>query len=48
MCFDMVNNLPETNAIQNGMRKVSGGMIMDAEKVGHSEDVVPTSRPTSA
>ena len=39
MCFDMVNNLPETNAIQNGMRKVSGGMIMDAEKVGHSEDV---------
>ena len=39
MCFDMVNNLPETNAIQNGMRKVSGGMIMDAEKAGHSEDV---------
>ena len=35
----MVNNLPETNAIQNGMRKVSGGMIMDAEKAGHSEDV---------
>lgn len=39
MCFDMVNNLPETNAIQNGMRKLSGGMIMDAEKAGHSEDV---------
>jgi len=39
MCFDMVNNLPETNAIQKGMRKVSGGMIMDAEKAGHSEDV---------
>ena len=39
MCFDMANNLPETNAIQNGMRKVSGGMIMDAEKAGHSEDV---------
>jgi len=39
MCFDMVNNLPETNAIQNGMRKQSGGMIMDAEKAGHSEDV---------
>ncbi|HPE03114.1 MAG TPA: benzoyl-CoA reductase subunit B [Thauera sp.] len=39
MRFDMVNNLPETNAIQKGMRKVSGGMIMDAEKAGHSEDV---------
>ena len=39
MCFDMVNNLPEINAIQNGMRKQSGGMIMDAEKSGHSEDV---------
>jgi benzoyl-CoA reductase subunit B len=39
MCFDMLNNLPEINAIQNGMRKKSGGMIMDAEKSGHSEDV---------
>ncbi|MGL1832149.1 benzoyl-CoA reductase subunit B [Rhodocyclaceae bacterium SMB388] len=39
MCFDMVNNLPETNAIQNGLRKQSGAMIMDAEKAGHSEDV---------
>ncbi len=39
MCFDMVNNLPETNAIQNGLRKQSGAMIMDAEKSGHSEDV---------
>jgi len=39
MCFDMLNNLPEINAIQNGMRKKSGGMIMDAEKMGHSEDV---------
>ena len=29
-CFDMVNNLPETNAIQNGLRKKSGMMIMDA------------------
>jgi benzoyl-CoA reductase subunit B len=38
-CFGMVNNLPETNAIQNGMRKKSGMMIMDAEKRGHSEDV---------
>jgi hypothetical protein len=51
MCFDMLNNLPEINAIQNGMRKQSGKLIMDAEKMGHSEDVctsAPTSRPTSA
>jgi benzoyl-CoA reductase subunit B len=39
MCFDMLNNLPEINAIQNGMRKKSGGLIMEAEKMGHSEDV---------
>jgi len=39
MCFDMLNNLPEINAIQNGMRKKSGSLIMDAEKQGHSEDV---------
>ncbi len=38
-CFDMLNNLPEINAINNGMRKKSGGMILDAEKHGHSEDV---------
>ncbi len=39
MCFDMANNLPEINAIQMGMRKKSGGLIMEAEKRGHSEDV---------
>jgi benzoyl-CoA reductase subunit B len=39
MCFDMVNNLPEINAIQNGMKQKSRGMIMEAEKMGHSEDV---------
>ena len=39
MCFDMVNNLPEINAIQNGMRKKSGPLIQEAEKRGHSEDV---------
>jgi benzoyl-CoA reductase subunit B len=39
MCFDMLNNLPEINAIQNGMRKISGDYIMEAEKRGHSEDV---------
>ena len=37
MCFDMVNNLPETNAIQNGMRKVSGdaaeGLVLRTEFV---------------
>jgi benzoyl-CoA reductase subunit B len=39
MCFDMLNNLPEINAINNGMRKTSGAMVMQAEKLGHSEDV---------
>ena len=39
MCFDMVNNLPEVNAIQNGLRRSSGGYVMEAEKLGHSEDV---------
>lgn len=39
MCFGIVNNLPEINAIQNGMRKLSGSYIMEAEKSGHSEDV---------
>jgi len=38
-CFGMLNNLPEINAINNGMRKKSGAMIMDAERSGHSEDV---------
>ena len=39
MCFDMVNNLPEINAIQNGMRKKSGAYVQEAEKRGQSEDV---------
>ncbi|HZD52449.1 MAG TPA: benzoyl-CoA reductase subunit B [Woeseiaceae bacterium] len=39
MCFDMLNNLPEINAINNGMRRKSGMMVMQAEKMGHSEDV---------
>jgi benzoyl-CoA reductase subunit B len=39
MCFDMVNNLPEVNAIQNGLRRTSGAYVMEAEKHGHSEDV---------
>ncbi len=39
MCFDMANNLPEINALSNAMRKQTGAMISDAEKMGHSEDV---------
>jgi benzoyl-CoA reductase subunit B len=39
MCFDLLNNLPEINAIQNGMRKLTGGYIEEAERRGHSEDV---------
>src|ERR1700758_647066 len=39
MGFGLLNNLPEINAIQNGMRKLSGDYIMEAEKLGHSEDV---------
>jgi len=39
MCFDFARSLPETNALQNGMRKKSGKYIMDAERDGHSEDV---------
>ncbi len=36
MCFDFARSLPETNALQNGMRKKSGKMIMDAERDGQS------------
>jgi len=39
MCFDLVNNLPEVNAIQNGLRRKSGAFVMEAERSGHSEDV---------
>ena len=39
MCFDFVRNHPEINALQAGMRKKSGGYIMEAERAGHSEDV---------
>jgi benzoyl-CoA reductase subunit B len=39
MCFNLARSLPETNALQNGMRKKSGKFIMDAERDGHSEDV---------
>ena len=39
MCFDLARSLPETNALQNAMRKKSGKMVLDAERDGHSEDV---------
>jgi benzoyl-CoA reductase subunit B len=39
MCFGLVNNLPEVNAIQSGLRKQSGVYVLEAEKIGHSEDV---------
>jgi benzoyl-CoA reductase subunit B len=39
MCFGLVNNLPEVNAIQSGLRRQSGGYVLEAEKIGHSEDV---------
>ncbi|OGU60495.1 MAG: benzoyl-CoA reductase subunit B [Ignavibacteria bacterium GWF2_33_9] len=39
LSFDMLPVYPEINALQSGMRKKSGGFILDAEKTGHSEDV---------
>src|SRR3970040_2209798 len=39
VCFDFARTLPETNALQNAMRKKSGKMVLDAERDGHSEDV---------
>jgi benzoyl-CoA reductase subunit B len=37
--FEMLPVYPEINALQSGMRKLSGGYIRDAEKIGFSEDV---------
>jgi benzoyl-CoA reductase subunit B len=37
--FDVLPVYPEINALQSGMRKKSGGYILEAEKRGHSEDV---------
>src|SRR3974377_1163202 len=42
MCFDLVNNLPEVNAIQNGLRRTSGGFVLEAEKIGPSAGVWPS------
>jgi benzoyl-CoA reductase subunit B len=38
-CFGLLNNLPEVNAIQSGLRRQSGSYVLEAEKIGHSEDV---------
>jgi benzoyl-CoA reductase subunit B len=38
-CFDAVPILPEINALQSAMRKLSGNYIAEAERQGHSEDV---------
>ena len=39
-CFDNLLPVhPEINALQNAMRKRTAAMILDAEKLGHSEDV---------
>jgi benzoyl-CoA reductase subunit B len=37
--FDLLPVLPEINALQSGMRKLSREYIAEAEKQGHSEDV---------
>ena len=37
--FDLLPVLPEINALQSGMRGLSGSYIAEAEKQGHSEDV---------
>ena len=40
LCFDNLLPVhPEINALQNAMRKRSGQMVLEAEKLGHSEDV---------
>src|ERR1039458_7681371 len=37
--FDALPVLPEINALQSGMRKLSGEYIAEAERAGHAEDV---------
>ena len=37
--FGALPVLPEINALQSGMRKLSGDYIAEAELSGHSEDV---------
>ena len=37
--FDLLPVHPEINALQSAMRKQSGDYVLEAEKIGHSEDV---------
>ena len=37
MCFGLARSLPETNALQNGLRKKSCKFIMYSERDCHSE-----------
>ncbi|MEK6597824.1 MAG: 2-hydroxyacyl-CoA dehydratase family protein, partial [Gemmatimonadota bacterium] len=37
--FGALPVLPEINALQSGMRKLSGDYVAEAERAGHSEDV---------
>jgi benzoyl-CoA reductase subunit B len=37
--FGVLPVYPEINALQNAMRKRSGDLVLEAEKLGHSEDV---------
>lgn len=39
LAFDALQVHPEINALQSGMRKLSGEYIAEAERHGHSEDV---------
>jgi benzoyl-CoA reductase subunit B len=39
LAFDTLPVHPEINALQSGMRKLSGEYIAEAERAGHSEDV---------
>ena len=39
LSFDALPVHPEINALQSGMRKLSGEYIAEAERAGHSEDV---------
>ena len=42
MCFDLLHNLPEINALQNGMRRISGSYVLDAEKTAIQRTSAPT------
>src|SRR5262249_36388300 len=45
MCFGLVNNLPEVNAIQSGLRRQSGAYVLEAEKIGHPGEVCTYVKP---